>query len=76
MTTYKTLNIQEKTINTHSVIVKEILKTIKTGSSQDLDVKYFEVFINGNSIGSHEVGQRQLDWMLNVNNIDKYAKFN
>lgn len=73
MTTYKTLNIENKTIKGHNVVIKSIEKTIDTRCGNPLIVNFFECLLNGKNIGSHEVGQKQLDWMLNENNIDKYS---
>ena len=74
MTTYKTINTENKIIEGYKVTIKSIEKAIETGNNRPLIVNYFECLLDGKNVGPHEVNRRQLDWMLNTKNISEYAK--
>lgn len=63
MTTYKTLNTEKTNINGIEIIVTTIQKTIHT--QNPFIHNYFTMTINGNSVGSHELQKRQVDFYTN-----------
>ena len=60
MTTYKTLNTETTNNNGTEIVVTTIEKTINTMTP--FVSTYFTMTINGNSVGSHELQQRQVDF--------------
>lgn len=74
MTTYRTTNIESKKIKGHDVVIKSIEKTIDANGRNPLIVNYFECLLNGKNIGSYEVSEKQLEWMLREDKIDMYSK--
>ena len=69
-TTYKTLNTETTNKNGIEIVVTEIEKTIDVTETPFVNT-YFEMTVNGNRVGSHEMCQFQVDWY--TDNCKTYA---
>ena len=61
MTTYKTLNTQTSNNNGIKIVLTTIEKTINVTQTPFVNT-YFEMTINGNVVGSHEMSQFEVDF--------------
>ena len=61
MTTYKTLNTETTNNNGTKIVVTTIQKTINVTETPFVNT-YFAMTVNGNSVGSHELQQNQVDF--------------
>ena len=61
MTTFKTLNIETTNNNGTEIVVTTIEKTINVTKIPFLKT-YFEMTVNGNSVGSHEMSKSEVDF--------------
>lgn len=61
MTTFKTLNTATTINNGIEIVVTTIEKTINVTRTPFVNT-YFEMTVNGNAVGSHEMSQREVDF--------------
>ncbi len=61
MTTFKTLNTETTNKNGIEIVVTTIEKTINVTKTPFVNT-YFEMTVNGNSVGSHEMSKSQVDF--------------
>ena len=63
MTTFKTLNTATTINNGIEIVVTTIEKTINVTRAPFVNT-YFEMTVNGNAVGSHEMSQREVDFYI------------
>lgn len=61
MTTYKTLNTETSNNNGIEIVVTTIEKTINVTQTPFVNT-YFEMTVNGNVVGSHEMSKFEVDF--------------
>ncbi len=61
MTTFKTLNTETTNQNGIEIVVTTIEKTINVTKTPFVNT-YFEMTVNGNSVGSHEMSQSEVNF--------------
>ena len=72
MTTYKTLASETTIKNGIEIVVTTIFKEIHL--SNPFSTIFYEMTIDGNSVGSHEMKKNQVDWYME--NYETYINQN